>query len=241
VWSLARELADLLHAARFTTIVPFAKYGELQQALFDGAIDAAWGPPLICARVEAAGGTVALRGVRRGQVTYRSALLARGADHFDVATLMAGAFRPRAVWVDTWSMAGYILPRAHLRASGIDLGAGLLEERTLGSYVACLDAVNGYEADLCATFVASSGAQRLEDIWGVRAARLKVIARTDEIPNDGIVFAPTLDRDRTIDLLAQLHGILANPRAHALLAQQFHVDGFERPPQNTYAPLLALV
>ncbi|MBX3161716.1 MAG: PhnD/SsuA/transferrin family substrate-binding protein [Deltaproteobacteria bacterium] len=238
MWEVARELADLLHASRFTTIVPFTKYDALQQALLDGTIDAAWGPPLICARVEAAGGTVALRGVRGGQVTYRSALLARGADQFDITTLSAGAFRPRAVWVDSWSMAGYLLPRARLRAAGIDLAAGLLTERTLGSYAACLEAVNAYEADLCASFV---GPRTIDQIWGGKAARLKVIALTDEIPNDGIVFSPVLARDRVVELLAQLHGVLASHQAHAVFAQQLHVDGFERPPRDTYAPLLAMI
>jgi len=238
VWELAREFADVLYAARFATIVPFKSYEALQHALFASEVDAAWGPPLICARVEAAGGTVALRGVRQGAVTYRSVLLSRALDQFDLSMVGLGAFRPRAVWVDEWSMAGYVLPKAHLRALGIDASSMLLTERTLGSYTACFDALLGWDADLTASFIGGEG---LEAAWGTSMRRFRQLGVTDETPNDGIVLGPNLSPARVEALLHNLHNLLANEHSHRLLATAFSVDDFDRPPAQTYAPLLALL
>jgi ABC-type phosphate/phosphonate transport system substrate-binding protein len=219
-------------------VVPFKTYEALQQGLLAGEVDAAWGPPLICARIEAAGGMVALRAVRRGAVTYRSVLLSRKLDTFDVASLTASTFRPRAVWVDTWSMAGYLLPRAHLRRAGVDLAEALLSEKLLGSYTACFDAVLNFEAELTASFI---GETALDALWGDRGRRLRPIAYTDEIPNDGVVLAPSLPPDRRVALADNLRTLLAGERGHRVLCSVFTATAFDRPVANTYARILDLV
>src|SRR3712207_5762021 len=76
-WEMARELALSLHASGFSLVIPFKTYEELERAVRSGAVDVAWGPPIVCARVEAGGGTVFLRGVRGDERTYRSAIVAR--------------------------------------------------------------------------------------------------------------------------------------------------------------------
>jgi len=237
-WNLAREFADVLFRARFGSVIPFPTYDALEEALVSGKVDAAWGPPLICARIETAGGLVALRGVRAGAVTYRSALLCRARDQFDLATIGDGGFRPRAVWVSAWSMAGFVLPKAHLRGAGIDCKSMLLSEQMLGSYTACMDALLTWDADLTASFV---GKQGLDAIWGAeRMRRFRTLAFTDETPNDAVVLAANLAPERVAELTKNLDALLANERSQKLLAAAFSVDGFERPPANTYSPLLAL-
>ena len=241
VRELAREFADVLYAAGFSTVLPMKTYEALQAALIAGEIDAAWGPPIVCARVEAAGGAVGLRALRGGAATYRAALVSRANDVFDVTSLTAGVFRPRAVWVDRWSMAGYLLPRALLRAHGLDLAAALLGERLVGSYAACIDALLDFEADLTSTFISAVPGATLAQAWPDRAHRLKMIALSDASPNDGVVLSPALAPPRTQALLAGLDKLLANARSRGVLAASFKVDGFDRPPPATYAPLLALL
>lgn len=238
VFEMAREFADVLFAARFTTVVPYKSYEALQQALLTREIDAAWGPPLICARIEAAGGTIAHRAVRNGATSYRSALVARALDRWSVAMITSGAFRPRVAWVDAWSMAGYLLPRALLRREGIDLATGLLSERMFGSYAACFDAVREFDADLTAGFV---GAKGFAATWGPRADRLQALAYSDETPNDGVVIAPELPEERRRHMVGNLEQLLADPHAHEVLCTQFQVEGFDVPPRETYLPLLELV
>jgi ABC-type phosphate/phosphonate transport system substrate-binding protein len=238
VWALARELADVLYDHGFTTVVPFRSYEELEQALHDGEIDAAWGPPLVCARVEAAGGTVVRRGIRDGGTTYRSALVSRIQDVFGIDSLGKGTFRPRAVWVDRSSVGGYLLPRDHLRQRGLAFDDAFLHQKMLGSYAACIDAVIGFEADLTAVFVGRNG---LEHAWGPRARRLKALCYTAESPNDGVVVSSTLEPDRVAALSDSLDILLADSRSRDVVAASFSVEGFDRPPRNTYTPLLALL
>jgi phosphonate transport system substrate-binding protein len=236
-WEMARELAAVLYDAGFTLVVPFKTYKELQQALLAGEVHAAWGPPLLCSHVEAAGGTVALRAVRDGAVTYRSAIVGRARDGFSLETLTSGGFRPRVAWVDEASVAGYLLPRACLRARGIDFRSAFLEERMLGSYNACIDALIGYESDLSALFVGQRG---LEHSWGERALRLKTLALTDETPNDGVVVSGTLSSDRAGHLIQSLERMIASDHARRVIMTAFNVDDFDHPVKGTYAPVLAL-
>jgi ABC-type phosphate/phosphonate transport system substrate-binding protein len=238
VFEMAREFADVLYGGRFTHVVPFKTYEALQRALFDGDVDAAWGPPLICARVEAAGGVIAQRAIRRGGVTYRSALVNRKQDRWDLGVIKVGGFRPRAVWVDEWSMGGYLLARALLRKEGVER-SGLLNERFLGSYTQCFESLNEYDADITASFVGPT-TKSLETIWGTRVDRLQILALSDESPNDGIVLAPKLEEKRVLHLRDNLQQLLDQRRAHQVLCQMFSVEGFDIPPQGTYAPLLKL-
>src|SRR4051794_34359155 len=54
-----------------------ASYEALAKDLLSGRADAAWAPPFVCARTEAMGVRVLVRGVRLGMSSYRSALVCR--------------------------------------------------------------------------------------------------------------------------------------------------------------------
>jgi ABC-type phosphate/phosphonate transport system substrate-binding protein len=241
VKELALRFADVLYGAGFTTVVPMKSYEQLEQALLDGEVDAAWGPPIVCARVESAGGRVVLRAVRYGAVTYRSVLVCRAADRMDIRTLGKPGSRPaRAVWVDRWSMGGFILPRYHLRMRGVDLAAAFDEERLLGSYNACLEEVLELEADVTASFASRRGLGYAE-ICGERAFELRTLAYTDESPNDGVVLSPRISPEDAQGLVGGLHRLISLPASLGVLAETFEVDGFDQPPVNSYSPLLALL
>ncbi len=235
VWPLAREFADLLYDVGFSTVVPYKTYAALQTAVLAGQVDAAWGTPLTCARVESVGGSVALRAVRGGATTYRSALVSRSQDAFEIAHLGQGSFRPRAAWVDESSVGGYLLPRAYLRAAGVDMAAAFLNQRMLGSYTACIEALFEFESDLTALFVGPGG---IEASWKERAPRLRVLAYTEESPNDGVVISPSLSDERREALIRGLEHLIDKDSSRKLLMSMFTTDGFDRPPTGTYAPVL---
>ncbi len=236
-WEMARELAALLDRSGFSMVIPCKSYEDLEQKLLSGAIDVAWGPPYVCARIEAAGGAVLFRGVRGEERTYRSVLVARAQDLFDLDALDKGAFRPRAAWVDRSSVGGYLLARAHLRRLGIQLDRAFLQQSMLGSYAACIEALLGFETDLSALFV---GKQGLEPIWGPRARRLRALAYTEEVPNDGVVVSPALSEERGALLREKLGKVLATPALRKQVTAMLHVDDFDEPPPGTYAPVLKL-
>lgn len=227
---VAFRIADVLSEVGFATVEPAASYGELARWLASGQVDAAWAPPAVCAQVLHAGGSVPLRAVRSGATAYRSALLCatersvdlkRLGDHGTVAPL-------RAAWVDPFSAAGCVVPRQHLLERGADL-----EEIFLGSYRACFEALLAGEADVTATYVGRRGSGYI-DLCGTRAAELRVLAWTDEIPNDGVAISPALSDDAAAAVEAALQAAFTG--AAERLAPAFDADCFDEPLPGSYAP-----
>ncbi|NVJ24510.1 PhnD/SsuA/transferrin family substrate-binding protein, partial [Myxococcus sp. AM011] len=78
---MARERADRLAAflqralGKLVEVSVASSYETLAKDLLSGRADAAWAPPFVCARMEAMGVRVVVRGVRRGMSSYRSALV----------------------------------------------------------------------------------------------------------------------------------------------------------------------
>lgn len=245
VRALARDLADLLYDAGFTTVHPQPSYARIEEALMSGEVDAAWGPPMICARVESAGGQVALRAIRWGAATYRAVIVCRVDDRLELRELGVSRRRPRAIWVDEWSMAGFVLPRAHLRSLGLELGAALFSERLAGSYEAALHEVLDGTADITSAFCsAASGTRRAAgyvELCGFRAVELRELAYTAESPNDGVVLSPRLPPEKVQALRRSLRALAGHPATRKQLAQAFSVDGFDEPPAGSFTPLLQLV
>lgn len=236
-WELARELAALLDHAGCSMVIPCKTYEELERLLFAGEVDVAWGPPIVCARTEAAGGAVLLRGVRGDERTYRSALVIRVQDRFDLDAIGKRGFRPRVAWVDRSSVGGYLLARAHLRRLGLADDRLFLQQSMLGSYAACLDALLAFETDMTALFVGKHG---LEAVWGPKGRRLKALAYTEEVPNDGVVLSPALPAERAAALREELDALLAAPALRRRVTAMLQVDDFDAPPPGTYAPVLKL-
>ncbi len=222
-------------------IEPLSSYAELETALLQGYCHAAWSPPIVCARIESAGGMVALRSVRYGSTTYRAVLLCRASDRISLKELgLPGARQLRAVWVDEWSMGGCILPRYYLRSRGLELGEILSEQHLLESYGACFNAVLDGHADLTASYATRRGLGYV-DLCGDRAVELRALAYTDESPNDGIALSPTLPRPEAEALRATLAEYLSEERAPELLSSGFDVNAFDQPPPGTYSALLSLL
>lgn len=242
--ALAREFAALLYDAGFTTVAPADSYRTLEERLLAGEADVAWGPPLVCARIEAAGGAVALRSVRWGAATYRAVLVCRSDDRLDLGAASSSRRRPRAVWVDPHSMGGYVLPRAHLRALGLEPERWLVAESCAGSYARCLEDVLEGAADLTSAFASSASAARAVDgyvdLCGDRAEDLRPLAYTAECPNDGVVLSPRLIPATAHAVTTALRCLVHDPAALALVARLFDVDGFDEPPPGTYRALLGM-
>ncbi len=238
----ARELAALLYDAGFGMVATADSYSELEERLATGEADAAWGPPLVCARIEAKGGRIALRALRDGAATYRAVLVVRAQDSLNLTLPTKIRRRPRAAWVDKSSMAGYVLPRAFLRSLGLDLSEFLVEEQLLGSYEMCIATVLEGRADLTSTFAGPG--DTLGDgyvvIAGRRATDLRAVAYSAECPNDGVVLSPKLVPATADAIRVALRKLVASPAARGVLAAAFNVTGFEEPPLGSYQPVLAL-
>lgn len=241
VLELARRFSAHFAGTPIERVETYDSYGAIETALLEGRCHAAWSPPIVCARIESAGGTVALRSVRYGSTTYRAVLLCRARDQIDLKSLGDPGIRKlRAAWVDEWSMGGCILPRYYLRSRGLDLERVLAEEKLLESYGACFTAVLDGEADLTASYATRRGLGYV-DLCGERAVELRALAYTDESPNDGVAISPLLSKIETETLRALLVDLLSADKAPELLASGFDVNGFDQPPSGTYSALLSLL
>ncbi len=240
VRTLAREFAAVLYEAGFETVVPVASYELLERGLLSGEVHAAWGPPLVCARVEEAGGAVVLRAVRSGSVTYRSALVCRSHDDIAMEEIgQLGLRKLRAVWVDKNSMGGYVLARHHLRTEGIDLSQAFESEKLLGSYEACFDAVMECDADITASYANGRGLGYVQLCAG-SAHQLRTISYTDDCSNDGVIISPEAVKS-SIDVFARLDELMKKPATHAIICGAFDVDDLAPPPSGSYRALLDLL
>jgi ABC-type phosphate/phosphonate transport system substrate-binding protein len=134
---------------------------------------------------------------------------------------LAGA---RVAWVDPRSTGGYLFPRMHLFAAGVDPKVHLAGEEFYGSHPRAVMAVVRSEADLCACHISESAAgdvqlalAEVRRIVGVPDAPLRVLAITESIPADGIVLgAQVADKDALSRGLLHLHERV--PGAQALRA-----------------------
>jgi phosphate/phosphite/phosphonate ABC transporter binding protein len=183
-------------------------YSMLLKTLLSGAAEFAWMPPLIHARAVAAGGKLIALTQRGGVLGYHSALLVRDDSSF---ARLADLRRVRAAWVDKASASGYLFPRLHLIAAGLEPQSAFASERFYGSATTACRAVTHREADLCACFLPTasevSGAQREVEATFNTGKSLRVLDVTTRIPPDGFVVAPALDAALTNSLRAVLHNL----------------------------------
>lgn len=241
--SVARDRADRLE--RFltrvlaepvgVTIAP--SYEALSKDVLSGRVDAAWAPPFVCARMEAMGVRVVVRGVRRGVSTYRAALLCRAKSPITLERLGG----QRAAWVDPESVGGYLLPLALMKAKGMDPAKTFFAQSFHGSYRDALDAVHGSRADVASIFcppeaVAGGWAEGVEEVLPGKSRDFALIAHTEESPNDGVVVSMTAAPDLSDRLERALLELETSDEA-SLLQDTFRADRFERAPRLGYRPL----
>jgi ABC-type phosphate/phosphonate transport system substrate-binding protein len=164
---------------------------------------------------------------RSGADGYRSALLCRTGT-CETVTDVAGA---RAAWVDPWSAAGYLMPRAMIASDGLDPDASL-REKFVGSYDAAIDALDGRHAEIAGGYCTLAPDGRLLAQSWRADARVRVLALSAPIPSDVLCTTGALS---SADSVA-VESALARPEAR-LLARALGGTGLARPDPAHYDPL----
>ncbi len=220
---------------RETEVVVSPTYEQLARELLSGKVDAAWAPPFVCARIEAMGVRVLVRGVRAGASVYRAALLTKRDSTLTVKTL-AGA---RAAWTDRDSVGGYLLPMAWLRDQGVDPGKAFADQTFAGSYRAALEAVLNGEAEVTSVFARAgqTGVTGVEEVWPGQESEFRVLGLTDEAPNDGVAVSMSANAQLVSDLEKTLLTLQQSEAGAQLLSNCFHADRFELAPRMGYRAL----
>jgi phosphonate transport system substrate-binding protein len=215
-----------------------ASYEGLAKELLSGRLDAAWAPPFVCARTEAMGVRVLVRGVRLGQSSYRSALVARAGSGLSLERLKGGT----AAWVDRDAVAGYLLPVAYLKSQGVEPRAFAAQHFT-GSYKGALEAVLSGTADVAGVFSppASAGltyAAGVEKVLGPGMGdKFELIAYTEEAPNDGVPVSMNVPPPLAKTLESTFLELADSSDGQQLLRSVFNADRFEPAPRMGYRAL----
>ncbi len=236
----AERLRAYLRGAlgREVEVVVAASYEQLARDVLGGKVDAAWAPPFVCARIEAMGVRVLVRGVRKGTSTYRAALVCR-ADSARTLEHLEGSL---AAWSDRDSVGGFLLAQAFLREKGFDPAKLFARQEFVGSYQAALEAVLSGKVDLTSVFAPAAKAGTvaqtgLGEFLPGREQEFKVIAFTEEAPNDGVAVAMNAGATVVAELEKALQALPNSEEGKALLAQCFHAERFEPSPRMGYRAL----
>lgn len=229
---LERVLSGLLDKPVEVSVAQ--SYESLAVDLLAGRTDAAWAPPFTCARVEAMGVRVLCRAVRHGTSSYRSALLTRASSPLKVEELVG----KRALWVDRDSVAGFLLPKAFLKAQGID-SKRFFSEEVAGSYRAALEGVLAGRADVTAAFAPTEGdpLEGVEEVLPGQSQAFSLVSLTEAAPNDGVVVAMAVAPETVVALEKAVLSLGEHPEGRELLSGIFRADGFEPTPRLSYRAL----
>lgn len=215
-----------------------ASYAELVDALAEGDLDLAWLPPVAYVRAVRSGACRLLLTLERdGRRSYSAAIVARTTD----AELGLRAFEGRrAVWVDPWSAAGYLIPRCMLRLAGIEPDRVLTSQAFVGSYEAVLRSIAEGGADVGAVHC------RLDEERGVVASpfrddpRLRAIAVSREpIPGDTICAPATANPERVRRVVARFVEAATRIEARPVFQRIFGTDRFVAANPSRYEGLEA--
>jgi len=241
----ARDRADTLGAflqealGKPVEVSVAPSYEALAKDLLSGRADAAWAPPFVCARTEAMGIRVLVRGVRLGMSSYRAALVCRAGARLTIDRLK----NTTAAWVDRDAVAGYLLPVAYLKSQGVEPARTFTAQHFTGSYRGALEEVLSGAADVAGVFCPPSSTglsytAGIEKVMGARTGeKFELIAYTEEAPNDGVPVAMNVPPAVASALEATLLGLGESTEGLELLKNVFSADRFEPAPRMGYRAL----
>lgn len=173
----------------------------------------------------------ALIAVRFGSPTYNGQLIVRaGSGIRQVADLKGKTFaRP-----DPLSTSGWIIPMLTMRAEGIRPESDLKQIVDVGSHEGVVAAVYNGEADAGSTYV--DARTRLEKDYPDVMTKVSIIKVTEEIPNDGVQFSPSLPQEKRDLIVKALLEIADTDPGKAALYKAYQWEALEKHDDSFYDP-----
>jgi phosphate/phosphite/phosphonate ABC transporter binding protein len=220
-----------------------ASYAELATSLEHDRVQYAWmSPALMVLTNERIQLAPLLSAVRNERTDYRSVLFV---DARRPASSLAAMHGRTVAWVDTASASGYLVPRIHLAARGIDPSTLFGEELFMGSHAEVVRAVISGRANLGATY----GEQPRDGQPITRAGfidvapdyPMRVLEWTQPIPNDVIAGHGLISKPEQRAFGAAVLALAEREEGRKLLFNAFHADRFMATPRNALKPLWRMV
>jgi phosphonate transport system substrate-binding protein len=236
VASGAQEVADLLHdktGLYFSTNVA-TEYAGVIEALSSDPPEAHMASLATFAYVLAADRGVAeaaLVAVRFGSPTYNGQIIVRADSGIRKVSDLKGKTFARP---DPLSTSGWIIPMLTMRAAGIDPDRDLAEIVDAGSHDSVVAAVYNGDVDAGATYV--DARTRIEKDHPDVMEKVVVIEVTEDIPNDGVQFVPSMPKDLRDRIVKALLEIADTKEGKEALHTAYQWDGLEEHDDTFYDP-----
>lgn len=222
-----------------------ASYQDLASELEKDRVDYAWmSPTLMMLTNERIQLRPLLSAVRDGRVDYHGALFID--DNMPWFTI--GEMRDKTVaWVDSTSGSGYLFPRIHLAAHGIDPTTFFGKELFLRSHTDVVQAVMDGTAQIGATYgqrpdpgdpVVRAG---FLDVPAAKDRQFRVLEWTRAMPNDMIVGRGLLSKPEHREFSNAILTLAEQDQGRRLLKRAFAAESFMTTPRNTLKPVHELV
>ncbi len=226
-------------ARRFVKIVTMPTWPQLVDALHEGELDLAWMVPVAYARAARSGAARLMLTVERdGRRSQSVAILCREEDGPIELGALPGL---RAVWVDPWSAAGYLIPRRMIRVAGIEPDRALMAQSFVGSFAEVARAVATGGADIGA-IACRLVDERIEAPELEAEPALRVFAvSTTPVPGDAICASPALSTDDAAEAVRRLIEITAEPRLMSFFRALIGGDRLVAANRSRYAALEAVL
>jgi len=173
----------------------------------------------------------ALISVRYGTPFYNGQIIAQtGSGISKVEDLKGKSFaRP-----DPFSTSGWVIPMLTMRAAGVDPDRDLTEIVDAGGHTAVASAVYNGDVDAGATYVDARG--NIEGDHPDVMDKVAVIAVSEDIPNDGVQFHPSVPEELREELITAILEIIATDEGQEAFNKAYQWDELERHGDEFYDP-----
>ncbi|MGV3623665.1 MAG: phosphate/phosphite/phosphonate ABC transporter substrate-binding protein [Archangium sp.] len=223
----SEALASFASSALKEQVLPrvYKDQEALAVALGKGEIDFAVMGPLAYLRIpKGTKSQLVFRTIRGGKATYRSVLFAPPSSKLtSLDALKKSKGTLKVAWVETSSASGYIVPKALLLSSGINPQQSFDTQDFLGSHDAVCQAVWEGRYDVGATFsdpvTNDTKVTGCVSALGKKTDSLKVIALSQEFPNDVLVAGPGVPAGKVSALAAAAKAAKPDVLKPAFLAE----------------------
>lgn len=213
------------------TVQVFATYEELSDALATNKVDLAWITPV--AFVQAAQkhrDVTALSKAMRssdGGLVYRAVFITKASSPVTELKLLKGK---KVAWVSKLSASGYLFPRALMKEQGLEPDTFFSSETFAGDHPAVCKAVRDGQADVGVTYAAAPKEGAALEATGCAdsgpVGDFKVVASTQNVPNEVIASSPEFPPTRVDDVLATFGRMSQSTDGKKVLADVFRAQGF---------------
>ena len=220
-----------------------ASYAELLNGFETDRVQYAWmSPALLVLGSERLRIDPLLSAQRGDRTDYRAVLFVDAEGPFDSVKELHGK---RIAWVDAASASGYLVPRLHLAAIGIDPTRMFGEELFAGSHADVARAVFDGRAHVGATYAhrppAGQPVRRAGFVDVVPGREVRVLEWTNAIPSDVIAGHGLIPRAQQRVVANAILELAAHDEGQRALRAAFDTERFAVTPRGALRPLWQMI